>query len=82
MPHAPVGAGPGADRHRCGQPAWVPTHPTPSPVLTEALYWRHEPGRHLMREAHDVQRDDIFIDLYDKLARAPDLDRKGLVSIT
>ena len=52
-------------------PGWVPTHLTPSPVLTEALYWRHEPGRHLMREAHDVQRDDIYIDLYDKLARAP-----------
>ena len=59
-------------------PDWVPTHMTPSPVLTEALYWRHEPGRHLMREAHDVQRDDIYIDLYDKLARAPartELDR-------
>ena len=52
-------------------PGWVPTLLTPSPVLTETLYWRHEPGRHLMREAYDVQRDDIFIDLYDKIARAP-----------
>ena len=52
-------------------PTWVPTRLTPSPVLTEALYWRHEPGRHLMREAYEVQRDDIFIDLYDKIARAP-----------
>ena len=52
-------------------PAWVPTRLTPSPILDDALYWRHEPGRHLMREAYDVQRDDIFIDLYDKLARAP-----------
>ena len=52
-------------------PGWVPTCLTPSPILDEALYWRHEPGRHLMREAYDVQRDDIFIDLYDKIARAP-----------
>ena len=52
-------------------PGWVPTRLTPSPVLTETLYWRHEPGRHLMREAYEVQRDDIFIDLYDKIARAP-----------
>ena len=41
------------------------------PILDEALYWRHEPGRHLMREAYDVQRDDIFIDFYDRIARAP-----------
>ena len=52
-------------------PGWVPTRLTPSPILDEALYWRHEPGRHQMREAYDVQRDDIFIDLYDKIARAP-----------
>ena len=44
---------------------------TPSPVLTEALYWRHAPDRHPMREAYDVQRDDIFVDLYDRIARAP-----------
>ena len=52
-------------------PDWVPTELTPAPILTDALFWRHEPGRHLMREAYDVRRDDIFIDLYDKLARAP-----------
>ena len=52
-------------------PGWVPTRLTPSPILDEELYWRHEPGRHLMREAYDVQRDEIFIDLYDKIARAP-----------
>ena len=52
-------------------PGWVPTRLTPSPILDDGLYWRHEPGRHLMREAYDVQRDDIFIDLYDKIARAP-----------
>ena len=52
-------------------PGWVPTRLTSSPILDDGLYWRHEPGRHLMREAYDVQRDEIFIDLYDKIARAP-----------
>ncbi|MDE0456523.1 MAG: nucleoside hydrolase [Chromatiales bacterium] len=52
-------------------PDWVPTFLTPSPVLTEALFWRHATDRHLMREAYDVQRDDIFINLYDRIARAP-----------
>ena len=52
-------------------PDWVPTELTPAPILTEALFWRREPGRHLMREAYDVRRDEIFIDLYDKIARAP-----------
>jgi len=49
-------------------PDWVPTHVTTSPVLTEDLYWRKLLSRHLMREAHDVQRDEIFMHFYDKLA--------------
>ena len=48
-------------------PDWVPTHLTPAPVLDDDLYWQHPPGRHLHREAHDVQRDAIFLDLYDRL---------------
>ena len=51
-------------------PDWVPTHVTTSPILDEALYWRKDPARHLMREAHDVQRDEIFLDFYNKLAAA------------
>ncbi|WP_223424528.1 nucleoside hydrolase [Tateyamaria pelophila] len=51
-------------------PAWVPTHLTTSPVLGQDLYWEHLGNRHQMREAHDVQRDEIFLDLYAKLARA------------
>ena len=51
-------------------PDWVPTIETTSPVLNDDLYWEKSPDRHLMREAHDVQRDEIFLDFYDKLARA------------
>ena len=51
-------------------PDWVPTYLTNSPVLKPDLYWERHSDRHLMREAHDVQRDEIFLDFYDKLARA------------
>lgn len=49
---------------------WVPTKLTTSPVLNDELYWEKSDSRHLMREAHDVQRDEIFLNLYDKLADA------------
>ena len=51
-------------------PEWVPTRLTASPILDEELFWQHDDTRHLMREAHDVQRDEIFLDFYEKLARA------------
>lgn len=51
-------------------PDWVPTMETTSPVLNADLFWEKSDDRHLMREAHDVQRDEIFLDFYDKLARA------------
>ncbi len=51
-------------------PDWVPTLLTTSPVLTNELYWHKEVARHMMLEAHDVQRDEIFLDFYDKLAAA------------
>ncbi|WP_299726686.1 nucleoside hydrolase [uncultured Tateyamaria sp.] len=51
-------------------PDWVPTILTTSPILNEDLFWEKSDTRHLMREAHDVQRDEIFLDFYDKLARA------------
>lgn len=52
-------------------PDWVPSHLTPSPVLDDDLYWRHPAGRHPVLEAHDVQRDDIFTDFYDRLPPRP-----------
>jgi len=51
-------------------PDWVPTFVTSSPVLDDDLYWQKNPSRHDMREAHDVQRDEIFLDIYNKLERA------------
>jgi len=51
-------------------PKWVPTMVTNSPVLDNELYWKSDSNRHLMLEAHDVQRDEIFRDFYDKLERA------------
>ena len=50
-------------------PDWVPSHVTTSPILDENLYWQRDEGRHQMREGHDVQRDEIFRDFYDKLER-------------
>ena len=52
-------------------PDWVPTHLTRAPILTEDLYWRHDRRRHAMLEGHDVRRDEIFMDIYDKIAAAP-----------
>lgn len=51
-------------------PDWVPTFETTSPILQDDLYWKKDARRHLMHEAYDVQRDEIFLDFYDKLAAA------------
>ena len=48
-------------------PDWVPTFLTTSPVLNDELLWEKSDHRHLMREAFDVRRDEIFIDFYEKL---------------
>ncbi len=51
-------------------PDWVPTYVTRAPILDENMYWQHRSTRHQMREGYDVQRDEIFINLYNKLAAA------------
>lgn len=51
-------------------PDWVPSFETTSPILQDDLFWKKDANRHLMREAYDVQRDEIFLDFYDKLAAA------------
>jgi len=51
--------------------AYVSTHTTTSPALTEALYWERDEGRHAMLEAYDLDRDSIFEDLYRTLEKAP-----------
>ncbi len=47
---------------------WVPSELVPTPVLEADLSWGHPPGRPLMREAHGVDRDAVFLDLYAALA--------------
>lgn len=49
------------------QPAWVPSTLVRAPMLDDGLHWRHGHGRHLMREAHAVDRDAIFGDLLRRL---------------
>jgi len=50
-------------------PEWVPSELVRTPTLTDQKRWRATPNRHWMREAHAVNRDAIFNDLFDKLAR-------------
>lgn len=52
------------------EPRWVPSTLVRTPVLDEHRRWVQAPGRHLMREAHAVDRDAIFNDLFRKLPRA------------
>jgi len=51
-------------------PEWVPSQLVRAPVLTDDLYWKHDPQRHWMREAVGVDRDAIFRDFFSKLDRA------------
>ena len=53
------------------QPQWVPSRLTPSPLLDDDLLWQHPAGRHSIREAVGIDRDEIFRDLYRKLESAP-----------
>ena len=48
-------------------PTWVPTAFVPTPALDEDLKWRHLPGRPLMSEATDVDRDAVYRDFFHKL---------------
>ena len=49
-------------------PDWVPSGLVRTPLLGDDLHWQAAPNRHWMREAHGVQRDAIFSDLFGKLA--------------
>lgn len=51
-------------------PEWVPTAAVHSPLLTTEGTWSHDPRRHLIREALEVDRDAIFADLFRKLRAA------------
>ena len=52
-------------------PAWVPSHLVRAPVLRADTTWQSNvPGRHLMREAYEIDRDAIFRDFLTKLEQA------------
>ena len=51
-------------------PKWLPSTLVPSPYLTDDLHWKQLPNRHQIRVITDLQRDAIFHDLYEKLARS------------
>lgn len=51
------------------QPQWVPSELVRTPRLGSDKRWLADPTRHLMREAHAVQRDALFNDFFAKLAQ-------------
>jgi purine nucleosidase len=51
------------------EPKWIPSRLAPSPVLTSDLKYESAPGRHTVRVAIHADRDQIFNDLFKKLAR-------------
>ncbi|MES2784583.1 MAG: nucleoside hydrolase [Pseudomonadota bacterium] len=51
-------------------PGWVPSELVRTPSLDAQRRWQSAAGRHLMREAHGVQRDAIFNDFFARLAES------------
>jgi len=49
------------------EPGWVPSTLVATPGLGDDLRWVARPGSHPMREAHAVDRDAIFRDLFARL---------------
>lgn len=47
--------------------SWLDTRLVPTPSLHEDLRWAHELGSPWMREAHDLDRDGLLSDFYEKL---------------
>ena len=56
-------------------PAWIPTRLTHSPVLTDQVTYSLDTSRHFVRTAIEVSRDEIFGDLFGKIARFAEADR-------
>jgi inosine-uridine nucleoside N-ribohydrolase len=51
------------------EPSWTTTRLVPSPRITSDLTWSHDPYRHLIAVVTTVDRDAIFGDLFERLAR-------------
>jgi purine nucleosidase len=52
------------------EPKWAPSRLTPSPILNDDFTWSQNPARHAVRVATDIHRDEVFADLFRKLAAA------------
>jgi inosine-uridine nucleoside N-ribohydrolase len=50
-------------------PKWIPSVVTPSPRLSDQYTWQPDAARHKIRVATGVDRDAVFFDLFEKLAR-------------
>jgi inosine-uridine nucleoside N-ribohydrolase len=50
-------------------PTWCQSRLGPSPIITQALRYSRDPRRHLYREIVDMNRDAIFRDMFQILAR-------------
>lgn len=50
-------------------PQWVPSELAHSPILTDGITWSVDRSRHLIRIANHVQRNPIFRDFFEKLAK-------------
>lgn len=50
-------------------PRWIPSALVPSPCLTNDFRWEQKPARHPIRVATDANRDAVFFDLWEKLAK-------------
>ena len=50
-------------------PSWVNTHIEHSPILTDQVTFSKDHSRHFIRMANNVNRDAIFRDLFEKLAK-------------
>ena len=51
-------------------PDWVTTRLVHSPILTDQVTWSHDPKRHFMRVAVQLNRNTIFADVFKKLESA------------
>lgn len=47
--------------------AWVPSDIIHSPILTDQLTYSHDPSRHFIRVARQLDRNAIFRDVFNKL---------------
>jgi purine nucleosidase len=50
-------------------PEWVPSDLIHSPILTDQVTWSHDPSRHFIRAARQINRNAVFRDMLQKLCR-------------